>query len=75
MACDGVPETTTVVLSDPEVRELVKRRLEHSGRRIDLSFSKQLPRHTMILSGGLVRSQSARAATERYSIQCLPMME
>ena len=30
-------ELTTVVLSDREVRELVERMLQHSGRRVDLS--------------------------------------
>lgn len=33
----GVAELTTVVLSDSEVRELVERMLQHSGRRVDLS--------------------------------------
>jgi pilus assembly protein CpaF len=33
----GVPELTTVVLSDREVRDLVERMLQHSGRRVDLS--------------------------------------
>ena len=37
IARDGVPELTTVVLSDREVRELVERMLQHSGRRVDLS--------------------------------------
>ncbi|WP_173924385.1 CpaF family protein [Agromyces sp. Marseille-P2726] len=37
VARDGVPELTTVVLSDREVRELVERMLQHSGRRVDLS--------------------------------------
>lgn len=33
----GVAELTTLVLTDREVRELVERMLQHSGRRIDLS--------------------------------------
>jgi pilus assembly protein CpaF len=33
----GVAELTTVVLTDREVRELVERMLQHSGRRVDLS--------------------------------------
>jgi pilus assembly protein CpaF len=33
----GVPELTTLVLSDREVRDLVERMLQHSGRRVDLS--------------------------------------
>ena len=37
VARDGVAELTTVVLSDREVRELVERMLQHSGRRVDLS--------------------------------------
>ena len=37
VARDGVSELTTVVLSDREVRELVERMLQHSGRRVDLS--------------------------------------
>ena len=37
VARDGLPELTTVVLSDREVRELVERMLQHSGRRVDLS--------------------------------------
>ncbi len=37
IARDGVAELTTVVLSDREVRELVERMLQHSGRRVDLS--------------------------------------
>jgi pilus assembly protein CpaF len=36
VARDGLPELTTVVLSDREVRELVERMLQHSGRRVDL---------------------------------------
>ena len=37
IARNGMPELTTVVLSDREVRELVERMLQHSGRRVDLS--------------------------------------
>ena len=37
IARDGVAELTTLVLSDREVRELVERMLQHSGRRVDLS--------------------------------------
>jgi pilus assembly protein CpaF len=37
IARNGVAELTTVVLSDREVRELVERMLQHSGRRVDLS--------------------------------------
>ena len=37
VARDGVPELTTLVLSDREVRDLVERMLQHSGRRVDLS--------------------------------------
>ena len=37
VARNGVAELTTVVLSDREVRELVERMLQHSGRRVDLS--------------------------------------
>jgi pilus assembly protein CpaF len=33
----GVAELTTIVLGEREVRELVERMLQHSGRRIDLS--------------------------------------
>ncbi|GAA2027628.1 ATPase, T2SS/T4P/T4SS family [Agromyces tropicus] len=33
----GVAELTTVILSDREVRDLVERMLQHSGRRVDLS--------------------------------------
>ncbi|ACQ81036.1 type II secretion system protein E [Beutenbergia cavernae DSM 12333] len=33
----GVPELTTVMLTEPEVRELVERMLRTSGRRLDLS--------------------------------------
>ena len=39
VARDGVAELTTVVLSDREVRELVERMLQHSGRRVDLSLA------------------------------------
>lgn len=37
VARNGVSELTTVVLSDREVRELVERMLQHSGRRVDFS--------------------------------------
>jgi pilus assembly protein CpaF len=37
VARDGVSELTGVVLTDDEVRELVERMLQHSGRRVDLS--------------------------------------
>jgi pilus assembly protein CpaF len=37
IARDGVPELTTLVLSDREVRDLVERMLQPSGRRVDLS--------------------------------------
>ena len=37
VARDGVAELTPLVLSDREVRELVERMLQHSGRRVDLS--------------------------------------
>ncbi|GAA1512080.1 ATPase, T2SS/T4P/T4SS family [Agromyces terreus] len=37
IARNGVAELTTVVLGDREVRELVERMLQHSGRRVDLS--------------------------------------
>lgn len=37
VARNGVAELTTVVLNDREVRELVERMLQHSGRRVDLS--------------------------------------
>jgi len=37
VARGGVAELTTVVLSDREVRDLVERMLQHSGRRVDLS--------------------------------------
>ncbi len=34
---DGIPELTTVILTDEQVRDLVERMLHHSGRRLDLS--------------------------------------
>lgn len=37
VAREGVPELTTVILSDQQVRDLVERMLHHSGRRLDLS--------------------------------------
>ena len=37
IARDGVPELTGVVLTDTEVRDLVERMLQSSGRRVDLS--------------------------------------
>ncbi|MFC6355109.1 CpaF family protein [Luethyella okanaganae] len=37
VARDGVPELTTTVLGEQEVRELVERMLQSSGRRVDLS--------------------------------------
>lgn len=37
VARNGVPELTTVILSDQQVRDLVERMLHHSGRRLDLS--------------------------------------
>lgn len=37
VARDGVPELTTTVLTDGEVRDLVERMLQSSGRRVDLS--------------------------------------
>jgi len=37
VARDGVPELTTVELSDGDVRDLVERMLQSSGRRVDLS--------------------------------------
>lgn len=37
VARGGMAELTTVVLSDREVRDLVERMLQHSGRRVDLS--------------------------------------
>ena len=37
VAAPACAELTTVVLSDREVRELVERMLQHSGRRVDLS--------------------------------------
>lgn len=37
VARDGVPELTAVELTDGEVRDLVERMLQSSGRRVDLS--------------------------------------
>ena len=37
VARHGVPELTGVVLGEPEVRDLVERMLQSSGRRVDLS--------------------------------------
>nr|WP_127795272.1 ATPase, T2SS/T4P/T4SS family [Agromyces sp. LHK192] len=37
VARNGVAELTNVVLGDQEIRELVERMLQHSGRRVDLS--------------------------------------
>jgi pilus assembly protein CpaF len=37
IARNGVPELTSVVLTDGEVRDLVERMLQSSGRRVDLS--------------------------------------
>ena len=37
IARDGIPELTTVKLTDGEVRDLVERMLQSSGRRVDLS--------------------------------------
>ena len=37
IARDGVPEPTGIVLTDVEVRDLVERMLQSSGRRVDLS--------------------------------------
>ena len=37
IARDGVPELTTMVLTEREVRDLVERMLQASGRRVDLS--------------------------------------
>jgi len=37
IARDGVPELTPVALTDGEVRDLVERMLQSSGRRVDLS--------------------------------------
>lgn len=37
VARDGLPELTTVILTDEQVRDLVERMLHHSGRRLDLS--------------------------------------
>ncbi|MDY5505598.1 MAG: CpaF family protein, partial [Schaalia hyovaginalis] len=48
VARNGVPELTTVILSDQEVRDLVERMLHHSGRRLDLSS----PFVDAMLSGG-----------------------
>ncbi len=37
VARQGVPELTTIILNDQQVRDLVERMLHHSGRRLDLS--------------------------------------
>ncbi|MEO8094729.1 MAG: ATPase, T2SS/T4P/T4SS family, partial [Pseudolysinimonas sp.] len=37
IARDGIPELTGIVLGDGEVRDLVERMLQSSGRRVDLS--------------------------------------
>jgi pilus assembly protein CpaF len=37
VAREGVPELTTMVLTEPQVRDLVERMLQASGRRVDLS--------------------------------------
>ena len=37
IARNGVPELTTVLLTDTEVRDLVERMLQSTGRRVDLS--------------------------------------
>ncbi|WP_394552489.1 CpaF family protein [Agromyces sp. MMS24-JH15] len=37
IARDGIAQLTPLVLGDREVRELVERMLQHSGRRVDLS--------------------------------------
>ncbi|WP_115727754.1 CpaF family protein [Actinomyces culturomici] len=37
VARNGIPELTTVILTDRQVRDLVERMLHHSGRRLDLS--------------------------------------
>lgn len=37
IARGGVPELTTIILTDEQVRDLVERMLHHSGRRLDLS--------------------------------------
>ena len=37
VARDGVPELTTLLLSEQDVRDLVERMLQASGRRVDLS--------------------------------------
>ncbi|MDN6429099.1 MAG: Flp pilus assembly complex ATPase component TadA [Propionibacterium sp.] len=48
VARDGVPELTTLILDDQQVRDLVERMLHHSGRRLDLS----LPFVDATLKGG-----------------------
>lgn len=48
VARNGVPELTTVILTDQQVRDLVERMLQHSGRRLDLSS----PFVDAMLSGG-----------------------
>jgi len=37
IARDGIPELTGITLTDGDVRDLVERMLQHSGRRVDLS--------------------------------------
>lgn len=37
VARDGVPELTTLLLTERDVRDLVERMLQASGRRVDLS--------------------------------------
>ncbi len=37
IARDGIPELTSITLTDGDVRDLVERMLQHSGRRVDLS--------------------------------------
>ncbi len=37
IARDGIPELTGIKLTDADVRDLVERMLQHSGRRVDLS--------------------------------------
>ncbi len=37
IARDGIPELTNIALTDAEVRDLVERMLQSSGRRVDLS--------------------------------------
>jgi len=37
IARDGIPELTGITLTDADVRDLVERMLQHSGRRVDLS--------------------------------------